>query len=118
MRTMVETREIAKNIYKLINSGKDKGIVILGVLSYLKDNDPVQVLSEYKKILKGDIQLVEVYTQFKLEDFQKNKLISKLDKYFKDSNVSGDYVVDYNVSETYDSGILIKIGDNMLDGTV
>lgn len=106
--------EIVKNIYKLSISTKDKTLFLLEVLALIKNNDINEILSVYRDLVSKKIQIAEVYSHNDLSQQQMSDLENKLNSKFKEIKL----IYDYQVSEKNKPGIMIRIGDNVLDGTI
>ncbi|MBP9759200.1 F0F1 ATP synthase subunit delta [Candidatus Dojkabacteria bacterium] len=110
----MDKKEIVKNIYKLSNTTKDKALFLLEVLALIKDNEIDEILKIYTDLVNGKLKIAEVFSHNDLTIDQKGALENKVNSKF--GNI--ELIYDYRVSEKNNPGIMVRIGDDVLDGTI
>ena len=110
----MEKKEIVKKIYKLSNTTKDKTLFLLEVLDLVKGSEIEEILKIYTDLVDGKVQIAEVHSHNELNDVQKQNLEQKVNAKF--NNI--ELIYDYQVSEKNNPGIMVRIADNVLDGTI
>ena len=110
----MENKEIARIIYKNSRDGRDIGLEILEIMSLVGQGNVSEVLNVYKQILLGKVKIAEVFVKNELSKEQMSEIEKKVQSKFDDVEL----VFEFNTSKDNEAGIMIKIGDDILDGTV
>lgn len=110
----MDSKEIAKAIFNLSKGKQDFGLGVLEIIALLGQGNVNDVIRIYKQILSGQVKIAEVFVKNELSKEQMSEIEKKVQAKFQDVEL----IFEFNSSDHNKAGILIKIGDNVLDGTV
>lgn len=111
----MDNKEIVRTIYRLSNSVSDKGLLVLKILQMAGEKNSLsEIVKLYEQLLEGKVRIVEVMTHNELTGEQKSELEEKLNSKFENIGLIFEYIS----SEKNKPGILIRMGDSVLDGTI
>ena len=101
--------KIAGKLYKIFKQ-TDPGLAFLEASNILKDCNIQKVTEYYKDLQGGKLKLAEVITASALTTDQASKIEKKLIKTF-----GADLIVIFEQDENVLGGLVIKVGDNVID---
>lgn len=102
--------DIKEILIKLSDINKeDKVLTVLDVMSLVADENLEAVVDGYKKMLKGEIVVADVYTRVKLDADQKSELEKKINAQYKNVEVLYNYKVKSDLADS----LRVEIGDKV-----
>lgn len=110
-------QEIAARLYLQVNNKLEKntdlGLVLISAFGLLQSANLEEVLTQYNKILKKSIEIVEVISAKEIEKTTKSELEGKLvDQFGK------NIVILFSIDTSLLGGMIIRNGDNVIDESV
>ncbi len=110
----MDEKTLAAKIY--LNSKKihDLGLLLLEILKDIEGKDTGKLLEFYVDIKDGKTEIVEVQTSIELSDAQKSGLEKKVQGLLSEKRL----VFIYNVDPEISTGLIVRIGDSILDLTI
>lgn len=103
---------LAAKFYQNKKNQRDDVLWLLESLKLIKQNpDLTKVIAEYKRILTKELVIAEVITSVELNDNQKRDIQTKVTKKFDKSEL----VFLFNVDKKVEGGIVIYVGDNLVE---
>lgn len=117
-----DKKDVVAQVFGTLSPGGETGSSlsqnIINLLNILVDNDKFNyfeaIKNEFDKIalVKNNIVNVEIISAIELDEFECNKITQKLEQKLS-KKVRADYSVDAQII----AGLIIKIGDNIIDNS-
>jgi F-type H+-transporting ATPase subunit delta len=110
-------QEIAARLYLQVNNKLEKntdlGLVLISAFGLLQNANLEEVLTQYNKILKKSIEIVEVISAKEIEKATQSQLEDKLvDQFGK------NIVILFDIDTSLLGGMIIRSGDNVIDESI